>query len=136
MGWINGIILGILGVLIGGTIFGGIGIAMGYLLGFIALISGAIPGLMFGYSTRNKSKLPRALISAVLGFTSILFGYYIVYQTIEIPVEYYWITLHVKPSEVMSFSEFMSAIVDVKDLLFFAIGIIESSVLGTRDYGG
>jgi len=36
----------------------------------------------------------------------------------------------------MSFSAFMSAIVDVKDLLFFAIGIIESSVLGTRDYGG
>jgi len=40
MGWTNGIILGILGVLIGVTIFGGMGTATGYLLGFIALISG------------------------------------------------------------------------------------------------
>ena len=36
MGWTNGIILGILGVLIGVTIFGGMGTATGYLLGFIA----------------------------------------------------------------------------------------------------
>ena len=40
MGWTNGIILRILGVLIGVTIFGGMGTATGYLLGFIALISG------------------------------------------------------------------------------------------------
>ena len=40
MGWTNGIILGILGVLIGVTIFGGMGTTTGYLQGFIALISG------------------------------------------------------------------------------------------------
>lgn len=128
--------MGIIGALIGGTIFGGVGIATGYLLGFIALISGAIPGVLLGYSTRNESKLPRAVIGAGLGFASILFGYYMIYQMAEIAVELplYKIVYHVRPCEVMSFSKFMSNTLEPLDALFFIIGVAESAALSVREY--
>jgi hypothetical protein len=132
MSWSRGMALGIVGCAIGGLIFGGVSLLTGYLAGITALVSGAVTGVLFGYGTKGLSKQHRMLVGAILGFLSILFGYYLIYQLLEVPIEVGSITLNIKPSEIMDFTEFMTTIIEPKDLAFFAIGIGESATLSKR----
>ena len=121
-------VLGIVGSIVGGLIFGGIALLTGFLYGIIALISGAVTGIMVGYGTKGLDEGSRTVIGAIFGFLSILFGYYLIYYMLELPIGGHII----KPSELMSFVEFMKIEVGPLDLLFFAVGIIESASISKK----
>ncbi len=151
--WVLGLMFGFVGALIGGYIFGVSAEAtVSYLIEnikylsvpglrvlirqevepFVALmlISGVIPGIIFGLPTRGGNRGIRALIGAGLGFLCILFGYYILFGMPMIQ--------EAATESGLGFLEFLivltSAEVSPLNWVVFAtfiIGMVESAILGS-----
>ncbi|MEA2015006.1 MAG: hypothetical protein U9N38_06865 [Thermodesulfobacteriota bacterium] len=124
-----GIALGIVGVLIGALVWKYIAIWTGYMFGAIALVSAGLAGGGFGLLTMGGNRAIRAIIGASLGLASIVMGYYFIYTS---PVDIGWYG-SVIPAELMSFEEFMGAMIEPIDLLFLAIGLYEGAKLGAME---
>lgn len=125
--FVNGMVYGIIGAIVGALIWKGITMATGNMYGLVALIIAALAGACFGFPTRGGNKIMRMIIGAALGLTSIVLGYYLIYTT---PLDTGTGSAVVAAS-LMSFEQFWGLIAEPVDYIFLLIGVYEGAKLGS-----
>lgn len=127
--FLNGLVYGIIGVIVGGVIWKGITMATGNMYGLVALVIAALAGASFGFPTRGGDKKLRMVIGAALGLVSIILGYYLIYSTaLDLGMG-----TAIVPADIMTFEEFWGAIAEPVDYIFMLIGVYEGAKLGSVD---
>lgn len=125
--FVNGLVYGITGAIVGALIWKGITMATGNMYGLVALIIAALAGACFGFPTRGGDKKLRMVSGAALGLASIVLGYYLIYTT---PLDI-GTGATVVPADLMSFENFWSLIAEPVDYIFLLIGLYEGAKLGS-----
>ncbi len=127
--FVNGLVYGIIGAIVGALIWKGITMATGNMYGLVALIIAALAGACFGFPTRGGDKNMRMIIGAALGLASIVLGYYLIYTT---PLDI-GTGAAIVPADLMPFDKFWGLIAGPVDYIFLLIGMYEGARLGSLE---